>query len=84
MAERPAKLAGLAHKGTIALRGDADLCVFAPDAAFVVDVQRLAYRNPVSPYDRRALWGGSTDVAARARIDVSGPPAGRLLRRGAR
>jgi allantoinase len=65
MAERPAKLAGLAHKGTIALRGDADLCVFAPDAAFVVDVQRLAYRNPVSPYDRRALWGGSTDVAAR-------------------
>jgi allantoinase len=85
MAERPAKLAGLTHKGSIALGGDADLCVFAPDAAFVVDVHRLAHRNPVSPYDGRALSGVVRRTWLRgARIDVSGPPAGRLLRRGAR
>ncbi|MCW0215021.1 MAG: allantoinase AllB, partial [Pseudonocardia sp.] len=85
MAQRPATLAGLAHKGTIALGGDADFCVFAPDAAFVVDVHRLAHRNPVSPYDGRALSGVVRGTWLRGeRIDTSGPPAGRLLRRGAR
>lgn len=85
MAERPAKLAGLAHEGAIALGGGADFCGFAPDAAFVVDVHRLAHRNPVSPYDSRALSGVVRRTWLRgARIDTSGPPAGRLLRRGAR
>jgi allantoinase len=44
-----------------------------------------AHRNPVSPYDGRALSGVVRRTWLRgARIDVSGPPAGRLLRRGAR
>ncbi|MEU7811546.1 allantoinase AllB [Pseudonocardia sp. NPDC049154] len=89
MATGPARLAGLAHKGSIALGNDADFCVFAPDDAFVVDAHRLAHRNPVTPYDGRALSGvvrstwlrGSTICADST---TSGPPAGRLLRRGDR
>jgi len=85
MATGPARLAGLTHKGSVALGKDADLCVFAPDATFVVDARRLAHRNPVTPYDGRALSGVVRQTWLRGRrIDVTGPPAGRLLRRGTR
>jgi len=85
MATGPARLAGLGHKGSIALGNDADFCVFAPDAAFVVDATRLAHRNPVTPYDGRALSGVVRQTWLRgSRIDVSAPPSGRLLRRGDR
>ena len=36
---------------------DADLCVFAPDEARVVDPARLQHRHPVTPYGGRALLG---------------------------
>ena len=36
---------------------DADLCVFAPDEAFVVDAARLHHKNPVSAYAGRTLTG---------------------------
>jgi allantoinase len=66
MAERPARLAGLAHKGSIALGGDAGFCLLAPDAAFVVDVHRLRSPQPGQPVRRSCpLRGGSTNVAAR-------------------
>jgi allantoinase len=85
MATGPARLAGLSHKGSIGLGNDADLCVFAPDDAFVVDARRLAHRNPVTAYDGRALSGVVRGTWLRGnKIDVSGPPAGRLLRRGER
>ena len=62
----PARLAGLAHKGSIALGGDADFCLLAPDAAFVVDVHRLRSPQPGQPVRRSCpLRGGSTNVAAR-------------------
>ena len=35
----------------------ADLCVFAPDDAFVVFPERLHHRNAVTPYAERALAG---------------------------
>ena len=46
----PAALAGLTRKGRLAVGCDADLSVFAPDEAFVVDAARLRHRNPVTPY----------------------------------
>ncbi|HKP08755.1 MAG TPA: allantoinase AllB [Microbacterium sp.] len=83
MSARPAALAGLARKGGIALGFDADLSVFAPDAGFVVDVARLHHKNPLSPYDGRALSGVVRETFLRGgRVDFA-EPRGRLLRRDA-
>jgi len=83
MAENPARQVGLHTKGHIALGYAADLAVFAPDEAFIVDVAKLQHKNPVSAYDRRPLAGvvRSTWLAGR-RIDLAEQPRGRLLSRG--
>ncbi|SHF13584.1 allantoinase AllB [Streptoalloteichus hindustanus] len=83
MAERPADLAGLRHKGRIALDYDADFCVFAPDDAFVVDASRLRHRNPVTPYAGRPLAGVVRGTWLRGEEVAGDQPQGRLLRRGA-
>ncbi|MET0233855.1 MAG: allantoinase AllB [Kibdelosporangium sp.] len=57
MAHRPAKLAGMRHKGQIAPGFDADFCVFAPDEAFVVQAEQLHHRNPVTAYHGVPLAG---------------------------
>ena len=83
MAENPAREVGLNTKGHIALGYAADLAVFAPDEAFIVDVAKLQHKNPVSAYDRRPLAGvvRSTWLAGK-RIDLDEDPRGRLLSRG--
>ena len=83
MAEHPARQAGLQHKGQIALGHAADFCVFAPDEAFVVDVEHLHHKNPVTPYAGRPLAGvvRSTWLDGRE-IELTDEPRGRLLRRG--
>ena len=81
MAGRPADLVGLRQKGRIAPGADADFCVFAPDAAFVVDVARLHHRNPISPYHDRPLAGVVRGTWLRG-IRVTGDRAhGELLTR---
>jgi allantoinase len=83
MASGPARRAGLTRKGEIAVGKDADFCVFAPDAALVVDPERLHSRNKVTPYAGRTLVGTVRETwLAGRRIDVAGPPHGRLLYRG--
>jgi allantoinase len=83
MAEGPARLAGLTRKGRVEVGADADLCVFAPDEAFVVDPARLHHRNPVTPYAGRTLSGAVRSTWLRGeRIDLT-TPGGRLLVRGA-
>lgn len=57
MAVKPAELAGLKHKGSIALGNDADFALFAPEDAFVVDVEKLHHKNPISPYHGKTLAG---------------------------
>ncbi len=82
MAGRPADLVGLAGKGRIALGYDADMVVFAPDDAFVVDPARLHHKNPVTAYAGRSLSGVVRRTLLAGR-DVDGSsPIGRLLRRG--
>ncbi|MEZ5212031.1 allantoinase AllB [Gordonia sp. (in: high G+C Gram-positive bacteria)] len=82
MAARPADLAGLKSKGRIALGYDADFAIFEPESAYVVDVHRLHHKNPVSPYDGRALAGVVTGTWLRGeKVDLT-TPKGRLLRRG--
>ena len=85
MCAGPADRAGLSRKGRIAPGADADFCVLAAEEHFVVEPEQLQHRNPVTPYAGRELAGvvRETWLAGR-RVDVSGPPRGRLLRRGGR
>ena len=58
MSAAPAALAGLAtRKGRIAAGFDADLVVWDPDAAFVVDPERMQQRHKLTPYAGRSLFG---------------------------
>ncbi|PWV57928.1 allantoinase AllB [Nocardiopsis sp. L17-MgMaSL7] len=57
MSARPASVAGVTGKGSIAPGMDADLAVFAPDEPFHVEASSLAHRNPVSAYDGADLLG---------------------------
>jgi allantoinase len=82
MAQRPAELVGLHHKGRIAIGCDADLVAFDPDAAFVVDPARLHHRHPVSPYAGRELQGRVRATWLRGARAGGDAPAGRLLVRG--
>ncbi|MCI2419450.1 allantoinase AllB [Saccharopolyspora sp. K220] len=88
MARKPAELAGLRRKGAIEVGHDADFCVFAPDDAFVVDVDKLHHRNPVSPYHGRPLSGVVRETWLRgARIvgsdgETTGPQGKLLTRQG--
>ena len=81
MATRPAELVGLSGKGAIAVGRDADLVVFAPEDAFVVDVTRLHHKNPITPYADRPLVGAVRRTLLRG-SDTTGTPRGTLLRRG--
>jgi allantoinase len=82
MAEHPARLAGLARKGRLAVGADADLCVFAPDEEFVVDAARLHHRNPVTPYAGRRLDGVVRSTWLRGRPIEPDVRRGRFLVRG--
>jgi allantoinase len=58
MSQRPAQVAGIAHrKGSIAEGRDADLVVFDPDATTVVEPGSLRFRHPISPYMSETLQG---------------------------
>lgn len=82
MAAKPAALAGLNYKGKIALGYDADFAIFEPESAHVVDVHKLHHKNPISPYDGRALAGVVTSTWLRGnKIDFK-TARGRMLRRG--
>ena len=80
MARRTADLAGLAHKGRIAVGCDADFVVFDPDARLTVDPKKLAHKNQVTPYAGMDLHGVSmaTYLAGKP-VAVDERPAGRLL-----
>jgi allantoinase len=82
MAERPADVVGLRRKGRIALGGDADFCVFAPDEAFIVDPARLHHRHPVTPYASRPLAGVVRSTWLRGHEVTGADRRGKLLTRG--
>ena len=82
MSSKPAALAGLRSKGTIAVGYDADLSIFAPDDAFVVHAEKLEHKNPITPYDERSLSGVvRRTLLAGKDIDFDNP-AGELIWRG--
>lgn len=86
MSRAPADLVGLQRKGAIVSGRDADLCVFAPDDAFVVDAAQLQHRNAITPYHGRPLAGVVRATWLRGK-KIAGPGAdngayGTLLERG--
>jgi allantoinase len=83
MAEHPARLAGLAHKGRISVGCDADFSVFAPDEQFTVDASRLYHRHPVTPYRGQRLSGVVRAAFVRGQLaDPRFPRGGFLLKTG--
>lgn len=82
MSEQPARLAGLLHKGRIAQGYDADFAIFADDDAFVVDVDKLHHKNPITPYAGRPLAGVVRRTFLRGQEVDRTTPHGRLLSRG--
>jgi allantoinase len=82
MAEGPADLVGLRRKGRIAVGADADLCVFAPDQALVVEAGRLHHRHPVTPYAGRRLTGVVRGTWLRGHQVTGDRCRGALLNRG--
>ncbi len=78
MAQRPAELVGLSRKGRIAAGAAADLVVFAPDEAFVVDPAGLHHRHPLTPYAGRKLTGTVRTTWLRGE-PVGESPRGRFL-----
>jgi allantoinase len=79
MARAPADLVGLRRKGRIEVGADADLSVFAPDEAFVVDRHTLRHRNPVTAYHGRPLAGVVHETWLRGRKVTGTTPEGVLL-----
>jgi allantoinase len=79
MAAAPAKTAGLAAKGAIAVGSDADLVAFAPDAEFVVTADTLRHRHKLTPYLGQRLTGVVRRTWLRGRDVPAAAPAGVLL-----
>jgi allantoinase len=84
MAARPAEIAGLAGKGSIAPGFDADLVAFAPEDSFPVEPRRLHHRHRLTPYAGQRLHGVVRRTWLRGAPAGDGPAAGRLLTRGER
>ena len=82
MSERPAQFAGLTGKGRIAPGYDADFSIFAADDAYVVDVNKLHHKNPLTPYHGKALAGRVRTTWLHGEPVDFENPRGRLLRRG--
>lgn len=82
MSKRPAELARLTRKGQLALGFDADFAVFAADDSYVVNVEKLHHKNPISPYQGKPLAGVVRRTYLRG-TEVDGvTPTGKLIRRG--
>ncbi|KHL05378.1 allantoinase AllB [Sinomonas humi] len=82
MGRKPAELARLQRKGTLAPGYDADLAIFAADEAFVVDADKLYHKNHITPYQGKTLSGVVRRTFVRGtEVDFS-EPRGQLIRRG--
>jgi allantoinase len=82
MGRKPAELARLQRKGTLAPGYDADLAIFAADEAFVVDADKLYHKNHITPYQGKTLYGVVRRTFVRGtEVDFS-EPKGQLIRRG--
>ncbi len=80
MSAGPARMAGVAGKGSIEPGNDADLVAFAPEQRFEVRPELLRHRHHLTPYAGQLLTGVVRATWLRGR-QLTGEPAGRLLGR---
>ncbi len=83
LAAAPARLAGLARKGSIAPGYDADFVVWRPEASFEVRPEDLYHRHKLTPYAGRTLDGvvEATYLAGEKIFEsgrLHGPPRGKI------
>jgi allantoinase len=81
MAQAPADLVGLTHKGRIAIGCDADLVAFDTEASQMVDPGALYHRHAVTPYAGQTLNGAVRRTWLRGVEIEQSMPRGQLLRR---
>ena len=84
MCTRPAELAGLSKKGSIALGKDADIICFRPEAEIRVEAEDIFHRHKLTPYLGKKLtgWVGQTFVRGQLVYDqgrFSAAPLGQWL-----
>ena len=89
LADAPARLAGLLHKGRIAPGFDADFAIWDPDHVFVVRSSDLHHRHPATPWEGRRLRGTVLTTIFGGKViydrgSFAGARAGRWLRRSGR
>lgn len=82
MSTKPAANVGLTGKGVIAPGNDADFAIFAENDAFVVQVDNLHHKNPITPYAGRPLAGVVRRTILRGMTLDGETPRGQLIRRG--
>lgn len=82
MGSKPAQLARLQRKGTLAPGYDADLAIFAADEAFIVDADKLHHKNHITPYQGKPLSGVVRRTFVRGTEVDFNEPKGQLIRRG--
>jgi dihydroorotase len=57
LSANPAKLLGLKGKGSLSVGSDADLCLVAPDEAWVVDAEKFQSKSRNTPFQGMPLKG---------------------------
>jgi allantoinase len=82
LAAGPARLAGLAGRGSIAPGQRADFCVFAPDETFVLRPDMLRQRHPLTPYLGQRLRGVVRQTWLAGALVEPGQRRGRLVTAG--
>jgi allantoinase len=88
LAGAPARRFGLAPaKGELAVGADADIALLDPGGSWAIARDELLDRHRLSPFAGRTLRGRVVRTILRGRTiardgRISGPPCGRLLRRG--
>ena len=85
MCRRPAELANLPAKGTIAPGKDADMICFAPEEGFAFDARQIVHRHKVTPYSGRRMCGVVRQTYLRGALiydqgSWASRPHGRILR----